>query len=73
MIDCSQYRRAILANPHDTDVELAAHRDSCGECAAYTERLLRFEGKLERALRVQAPDAAKGVTALRPRRTPLPR
>ena len=75
MIDCSQYRRAILANPHDTDVELAAHRDSCGECAAYTERLLRFEGKLERALRVQPADAAKGgmVTALRPRRTPVAR
>ena len=73
MIDCSQYRRAILANPHDPDVELAAHRESCGECAAYTGRLLRFEGKLERALRVQPPDAANGVTALRPRRTPVAR
>jgi hypothetical protein len=73
MIDCSQYRRAMLANPHDTEVELAAHRASCGECAAYTERLLRFEGKLERALRVQPPDAANVVTALRPPRTPVPR
>jgi hypothetical protein len=75
MIDCSQYRRAILANPHDTGAELAAHRDGCGECAAYTERLLRFEGKLERALRVQPPDAGKGgvVTALRPRRSPVAR
>jgi hypothetical protein len=73
MIGCSQYRRAILANPHDPDAELAAHRDSCGECAAYTERLLRFEGKLERALRVQPPDAANVITALRPRRTPVAR
>ncbi len=75
MIDCSQYRRAMLANPHDPDAELAAHRDGCGECAAYTGRLLRFEGKLERALRVHPPDAVKGgvVTALRPRRSPVVR
>ena len=75
MIDCSQYRRAMLANPHDPDAELAAHRDGCGECAAYTERLLRFEGKLGRALRVHPPDAVKGgvVTALRPRRSPVVR
>jgi len=72
MIDCAQYRRAILANPHDTDAGLAAHREGCGECAAYTERLLRFEGKLERALRVHPLDGVKGgaVTALRPRRSP---
>jgi hypothetical protein len=74
MIDCSQYRQAILANPHDTDAELARHRESCAECAAYTERLLRFEGKLERALRVQPADAVKGVvTALRPRQSPAAR
>jgi hypothetical protein len=75
MIDCSQYRRVMLANPHDTDAELAAHRDRCPECAAYTERLLRFEGKLVRAVRVQPPDAERGgaVIALRPRRSPVVR
>jgi hypothetical protein len=72
MMDCAQYRRAILANPHDTDAELVAHRDGCDECSAYAERLLRFEGKLERALKV-GPSADSGmpggvVTPLRPRR-----
>jgi hypothetical protein len=76
MMDHAQYRRAILANPHDTDPELASHRDGCAECSAYTERLLRFEGKLERALKV-GPSAdsrmpLRGVvTPLRPRRRPV--
>jgi hypothetical protein len=57
MIDCTSHRRAILANPHDPDAELARHRETCGECFAYTERLLRFEGRLSRALRVNVPEA----------------
>ena len=36
----------------------AMHRDSCRECREYTERLLRFEARLERALRVRAPAQA---------------
>jgi len=78
MMDHAQYRRAILANPHDTDAELAAHREACAECSAYTERLLRFEGKLERALKVD-PGADSStprggvVTPLRPRRRPVAR
>jgi hypothetical protein len=83
MIDCAHYRRALLASPHDPDAELARHREGCSECAEYTARLLRFEGKLERALRVSVPEAAKsaeGVIAgggvvipLRPRRSPVVR
>jgi hypothetical protein len=72
MIDHAQYRRAILADPHDADAELAHHRESCGECSAYTERLLGFEEKLERALRVtpRVEVAPRGAVAapLRPRR-----
>ena len=72
MIDHAQYRRAILADPHDADAELARHRESCGECSAYTERLLGFEQKLERALRVtpRLGGAPRGaiVTPLTPRR-----
>jgi len=51
-MDCAQYRRAVLADPHDADPELALHLASCPDCPQYTERLLRFEGRLERALRV---------------------
>lgn len=52
MMDCAQYRRAILTDPHDQDPELARHLGECAECSAYTARLLRFEGKLGRALKV---------------------
>jgi hypothetical protein len=78
MIDCAHYRRAILANPHDSDAELARHRESCAECAAYSARVLRFEDRLERALRVDVPDADRAsgvgvVVPLRPRRPPVRR
>jgi len=78
MIECAHYRRAILANPRDTDAELAGHLESCTECAAYTARLLRFEGRLERALGVRVPEAAGTpggavVIPLRPRRSSGPR
>ncbi len=52
MMDCAEYRRALLADPHDQHPDLVRHLQSCGECPAYTERLLRFEGRLQRALRV---------------------
>jgi hypothetical protein len=55
MIDCSQFRRALLSDPRDTSAELAAHRETCHDCAQFAQQLQRFEGRLERALRVDAP------------------
>ncbi len=57
MMDCAQYRRSILADPHDPNPDLKIHRDGCPECPPYTDRLLRFEGRLERAMRMNIPDA----------------
>jgi hypothetical protein len=54
VIDCAQYRRAVLADPHADSPELAEHLGHCPECPAYRERLLHFEGRLTRALRVDA-------------------
>jgi Protein of unknown function (DUF3379) len=54
MIGCAEFRKAVLADPHGDAPELAAHLASCPECPAYLQRLLRFEGRLERALRVDA-------------------
>jgi hypothetical protein len=50
--DCAQYRRTMLADPHAASPELAEHLAHCPECPAYRERLLRFEARLERALRI---------------------
>ncbi len=52
MMQHSDYRAAILADPHNADAELRAHREACAECRAFTEQLLKFESRLERALRV---------------------
>jgi hypothetical protein len=68
MMDCSQYRRSMLTDPRDASQLLAAHRESCPECTQFTERLLRFETRLDRALRVAAPAGnADRVVPLRPR------
>jgi hypothetical protein len=68
MMDCASYRRSVLADPHDADPQLRAHRESCPDCREYTLRLLRFEGRLEQALRVTvAPaDPATVVPLCRP-------
>jgi hypothetical protein len=52
MTDHAHYRSAMMSDPHDADPELLAHRESCAECRAFTEQLLRFEARLERALLV---------------------
>jgi Protein of unknown function (DUF3379) len=56
MIDCAQYRRALLSDPRASDPELAMHVKDCAECSAYTQRLLRFESRLERAMRFEPRD-----------------
>jgi hypothetical protein len=58
MMEHAHYRAAILADPHDADAELRAHREACAECRAFTEQLLKFESRLERAVRVDMPPKA---------------
>lgn len=66
MMDCESYRKSVLADPRAENPQLRAHRESCPDCREYTLRLLRFEGLLERALRVPAvPDAPATVVPLR--------
>jgi Protein of unknown function (DUF3379) len=55
MMDHTQYRSAVMADPRDPDPDLRAHREACAECRAFTEQLLRFEARLERALLVDIP------------------
>jgi hypothetical protein len=52
MMDHTQYRTALLADPHDPSPELRAHHESCAECQAFTAQLLGFESSLARALRI---------------------
>jgi hypothetical protein len=68
MIDCTQYRRQVLADPRASNPDLEQHLASCPDCRAYTQRLLGFEERLGRALRIDP----EGVPA-RPARAMAPR
>lgn len=69
MMSCDQYRRAILADPHGVSAEMRLHVAGCPDCTLYTERVQRFEDRLDRALRVDiAPGVpARGLRGLRTR------
>jgi hypothetical protein len=60
MMDHDAYRRALLSDPRSEDAALRQHRATCEQCAAYAERLLDFESRLERALQLEmrAPPVA---------------
>ena len=71
MIDCTRYRQSMLAQPQGGDPALLEHRASCPDCNLFTERLLRFESDLQRALRVTVADAVVPLRAKAPpRRSP---
>jgi hypothetical protein len=55
MMRCADYRRSMMVDPRDPDPQLREHRETCHECRLYTERLLSFESRLDRALRVALP------------------
>jgi len=55
MMDHAQYRSAAMADPHDPDPDLRAHRESCAECRAFTEHLQRNEPRHEPALLIDIP------------------
>jgi Protein of unknown function (DUF3379) len=73
MMDCAHYRRSMLADPHDPDPSLREHRESCHDCTVFSGRLLRFESRLERALRVAVPsEAARQPDVVPPPNTVVP-
>jgi len=71
MMSHERYRRALLANPLGTDPELEAHRASCEDCRAFTDRMLAFEHRLLRALKVGTPISVE-VLPFRARNTVRP-
>lgn len=59
MISHDEYRRALLSDPRIDTAELAEHRAACTECRAYSERLQKFEARVERALKFDAAHTAE--------------
>jgi len=79
MIDCKEYRRQMLADPTRSGEAALGHRETCAACRDFTLRLLKFEGRLARALQLpvapqqaglDAPPRENNVLPLRPRTTP---
>lgn len=64
-MNCTEYRRLLLTDPGHPSAEMRAHAAACHDCMQYTERALRFEGRLERALRVDIGESPGGGTAAR--------
>jgi hypothetical protein len=65
----------MMTDPHDPDPQLREHRAACHDCNLYSERLLRFESRLERALSVALPSdaAARPAGNVVPLRSPAHR
>jgi hypothetical protein len=61
----------MMADPRDADPRLSEHRESCHDCNLFSERLLSFESRLGRALRVAVP--ADKVLPLRAKAAPAVR
>jgi hypothetical protein len=69
MMDCVQLRRTMLAEPSNDGLEVRQHLATCPECTLYVLQLRRFEGRLDRALRVEVNPRLmehRVVTPLRP-------
>jgi len=58
MMDHEEYKFLLLSDPEHPTPDMLTHLAGCRECAAYTDRVLRFENRLERALRVDVSGAA---------------
>jgi len=57
MMDCKQYRVALLADPSAVSADRRAHADTCPDCAQFTQRVEAFEARLVRAVRLPLPAA----------------
>jgi hypothetical protein len=73
MMDCGHVRRTLLAEPSSDDAELRLHLTTCHDCTRYALELRRFEGRLERALRVEVNPRLMEQRVVTPLRAARPR
>jgi hypothetical protein len=59
-MNCAEYRRLLLTDPGDSPAAMRTHVASCHDCTHYTSRMSRFEGRLEKALKVDVHGAPRG-------------
>jgi hypothetical protein len=54
-MDCLEFRRELLIDPHCSGTELSAHARACAGCAQAQQRALAFEASLQSALAIKPP------------------
>jgi hypothetical protein len=55
-IHCLEFRRLRTIAPTAESVEESDHRAECGACDAFARSMLQFDGKIEAALNIPAPE-----------------
>lgn len=56
MMQCSQVREALAADPMRADADLVAHLAGCPACGAYAEDMRHLDARVRAALAVPIPD-----------------
>lgn len=67
-MNCEEFRRKLLEDPHCQDPEFLAHRDKCLPCREEEQAVNRLESGLEKLLNVRPPPDLKGSLQRIPRR-----
>jgi len=55
-MNCLEFRRRVLADPRRPGPDAEAHAAQCAECREFLSLTLAEEARLERALRIEAPE-----------------
>ncbi|MCC7414203.1 MAG: DUF3379 family protein [Gammaproteobacteria bacterium] len=54
-MNCLEFRRHCLAEPHSTDEAFAAHEQSCSACAAHAHQVRTLDARIAAGFRVDPP------------------
>lgn len=66
-MNCLEFRRTLLADPHVRSAEVSEHRLGCAACTDFAQRLQGFEQVLKEAARVEVPEGLASRIVLRQR------
>lgn len=55
-MNCLDFRRRLLVDPNDRDIEITQHATACAPCCAYARRQARFEQSLHAAVKTEVPE-----------------
>jgi len=69
-VTCLEFRRRIGGEPNARDAALIEHRHACRACAAFQDRMQRFDGRIAAALELPVPEHLADRILFQARRRP---